>query len=427
LTKPLRHLLPRYASMRTILSLVRRISSRFRFREPTLGAMADATLVVTHAEICSRHGTGALLAKILENEPSLAVFYSHQLFGRNDLGRAVHLEQSNPSKTAARAKVAKILAGSHVSRILCVPYYPDEALSALAASEISDAPIALYIMDDQNIHADGISDELMGELVARSAICFAISEPLRDAYRAKYARDFWIIPPVADPAQFVPPDFEFSQNEPPQGVLIGNVWSEAILTRLRRTVAFSGLQLDWYGNAGKPFIELDPKSLATEGLHLKTLVPEKQLVTALRAADYAVVPAGTLDGTDSHDWLARASLPSRIIYLMATANLPILVLGHPETAAAQFVTKVGLGEVCEYDSGKFVNSVQRLTKPPLSTAIRATAQRLSHAFSSKDLIRWIWRSTQLGHPVDLRYENIFRPMPSNPDRAGDEISDDPKG
>jgi hypothetical protein len=408
--------------MQKIRSLLGRMSDRFRVRKPTLEGMADATLVVAHAEISNRHGTGALLAKILKNEPSLAVFYSHQLFGRNDLGRGVHVKHSNTSRTAARAKVAKTLAGSQVSRILCVPYYPDEALSALAASDISGAPIALFIMDDQNIYADGISDDLMGELVARSAICFAISEALREAYREKYRRDFWIIPPVADPALFVPPNFKFPENDPPQGVLIGNVWSAEILSRFRRTVQLSGLQLDWYGNAGKPFIELDPKTLAIEGLHLKTLVPEEQLVPALRAADYAVVPAGTLDGTDSHDWLAKASLPSRIIYLMATANLPILVIGHPETAAAQFVTKLGLGDVCGYDAKKFVDSVHRLTAPSLSKAIRATAQRLSHSFSNKDLIQWIWRSTQLGRPVDLRYENIFRPVPLEPDRTGSEIT-----
>jgi hypothetical protein len=422
LTSPSAHLLSVHVSMQKIRSILEKISDRFRVQEPTFGAMVDATLVVTHAEISNRHGTGALLTKILENEPSVAVLFSHQLFGRNDVGRAVHVEHGGNSRTPARAKVAKILAGSQISRILCVPYYPDEALSALTASDISGAPIALFIMDDQNIHANGISDDLMGELVARSAICFAISEPLREAYREKYRRDFWIIPPVADPALFVPPNFKFPENDPPQGVLIGNVWSAEILSRLRRTVQLSGLQLDWYGNAGKPFIELDPKTLATEGLHLKSLVPEEQLVPALRAADYAVVPAGTLDGTDSHDWLAKASLPSRIIYLMATANLPILVIGHPETAAAQFVTKLGLGDVCGYDAKKFADSVHRLTTPSLSKAIRATAQRLSHSFSSKDLIQWIWRSTQLGRPVDLRYENIFRPVPLEPDRTGSEMT-----
>ena len=415
MTKPSPHLLSGDASMQKIRSVLEKIAHRFCFQKTTLGVMTDATLAITHAEISKRHGTGALLAKILENEPSLAVLYSHQLFGWNDIGRAVHVEHSDTSRIAARKKVAKILAGARVARILCVPYYPDEVLSALAASDISGAPITLYIMDDQNIYADGISDDLMGELVARSAICFAISEPLRNAYREKYGRDFWIIPPVVDPAHFVPANFEFPKNDPPQGVLIGNVWSAEILSRFRRMIQFSGLQLDWYGNAGKPFIELDPKRLATEGLHLKTLVPEEELINALRAADYAVVPAGTLDGTDSHDWLARASLPSRIIYLMATANLPILVLGHPETAAAQFVTKFGLGEVCGYDSNKFVDSVQRLTIPSLSKAIRATAQRFSQAFSSKDLTQWIWRSTQLGRPMDLRYENIFRPVPVEPE------------
>src|SRR6266436_728303 len=40
---------------------------------PSPTRLRDATLVITHAEICDRHGTGALLGKILAHEQALLV------------------------------------------------------------------------------------------------------------------------------------------------------------------------------------------------------------------------------------------------------------------------------------------------------------------------------------------------------------------
>lgn len=112
--------------------------------------------------------------------------------------------------------------------------------------------------------------------------------------------------------------------------------------QFKETVRLAGLRIDWYGNAGKPSITLDAEALAKEGIFLHSQVPEPVLIENARRADFAVVPAGTLDGSDSHDWLARASLPSQIIFLVAIANIPIIVMRHPETAAARFVTDFGL-------------------------------------------------------------------------------------
>ncbi len=386
--------------------LARRKPSGERLTPPKL---QDATLVVTHAELSSRHGTGALLIRILQQEKDVIVFHSQSFFERHDLAfPAFQITHQRSSSTTSRRRIQQILAGSNVTQILCVPFYPDEAISALAAHDLTKAPLVLYIMDDQNIHTRGISDRLIEQLVRRSAIRFAISEPLRAAYEQKFGCAFFLLPPVIDPVLFAPADREFSPNDPPLGVMIGNLWNADLVARFTQTVRDSGLQIDWYGNAGKPFIDLDQQELARAGIHLKSLVPEEQLISALRKADYAVVPSGMLDEADTHNWLAKTSLPSRIVYLMTTANIPILVLGHPDTAAARFVEELEIGAVCSYDPKEFEMSVATITDPNVSARIRKNASALSPTFSAEGLLQWIWASAARHEPVDDRFARLSR-------------------
>jgi hypothetical protein len=367
-----------------------------------------ATLVVTHAELTARHGTGALLLKILRNEPDLVVFYARDFFKMHDVDvPAFHITHSGKSAGGSSESVRKLLAGKPLRRILCVPFYEDDALTALAAKQATGAPLVLYVMDDQNIHVQEISDDSFGSLVSQADLCLAISPLLCAAYQAKYGRRFWLAPPVADPNLFVPEQYHFEPNLPPRGVLVGNLWSSHTLGRFRETIRLSGLQIDWYGNAGKPFIALDPDELRKEGIALHPHIPERTLADIARTADFAVVPAGTLDGTDTHEWLARASIPSRIIFLIAAANVPIVVLGHPETAAAQFVIDLGLGGVCDYAPESFAATVSQLTEPAASMQIRERSRKLSPLFSSTEFSEWLWKSLAQGSAVDNRFQSLM--------------------
>src|SRR5260370_27517926 len=60
----------------------RRKASGERLTPPKL---QDATLVITHAELSYRHGTGALLIRILQQEKDLIVFHSQKFFGGHDI------------------------------------------------------------------------------------------------------------------------------------------------------------------------------------------------------------------------------------------------------------------------------------------------------------------------------------------------------
>jgi hypothetical protein len=371
-----------------------------------------ATVVVTHAELSSRHGTGALLLKLLRHEPSLVVFYSHDFFKAHDVEvPAFHIANSGSQSPQASRLIRNLLAHKKIRRILCVPFYQDDVQTALAVQECTGAPLALYIMDDQNIHVHEIPDEPLRRLIGQAGICVAISPALCAAYTEKYRRRFWLAPPTADPDLFVPPDYRFESKTPPRGILVGNLWSSHTLGRFRETVRLSGLQIDWCGNAGKPFIELDADELSQEGIFLRSHLPEPALIDLARAADFAVIPAGILDGSDTHEWLARASLPSRIVYLMATANPPMIVMGDPQTAAARFVTDLGLGAVCDYTAPSFQAAVRDVTAA--SAQIRERAKKLSPTFSSQALAEWLWDSMQPGQAIDDRFETLLQIKPTN--------------
>jgi hypothetical protein len=382
---------------------------------PSPTRLRDATLVITHAEICDRHGTGALLGKIFEHERELLVLYSRSYFDSQTLGAlAHHVPHPELELEVAERKVAALLHGHDVKRILCVPFYPDDALSAIAAAKITSVPLVTYIMDDQNLFLQGIADPLMNMLLERSAMRFAISEALRSGFQQKYALPVWIIPPANSRRLFAPVDFPPPYNQTPKGVIIGNVWSQEISQQLRELVKASGLIVEWFGNAGKPFIQLDPAELFEEGIILHGIVAEDQLVRALRQFDYAILPSGNMSGMIEHDWLFRASLPSRLIYMLTTAHLPIVVLGDPETAAGQFVTKLELGVTSPYKTGEFRAAVSEVTNLKTAARIRRKAAQLAPTFASEPISEWIWRSVQLGKPLDDRYEKVFELFRSTP-------------
>jgi hypothetical protein len=370
--------------------------------------LKDATLVVTHAEMCDRHGTGALLSKIFERDKALLVFYSQSYFDHQSLGAvAHHLPQLETDPETVERKVKALLDGHQVKRIFCVPFFPDDALSALAAQKLTGAPLVTYIMDDQNLFVQGIADSLMKQLLERSSMRFAISETIRTGYQQKFGQPVWIIPPLNCERFFAPPDFQAPNNRPPRGVMIGNVWSSEILQLFRQLIKDSALTVEWYGNAGKPFIQLDPTELANEGIILRGNVPEDQFVRELRQFDYTILPSGILNGNLEHDWLFRASLPSRLIYTLTTAHLPVVVLGDPETAAAQFVNKLGLGVTSPYLAGDFRTAVAQLIDFQIAAKIREKAAQLAPVFAVEPISNWIWQSVRIGKPLDDRYERVF--------------------
>ena len=197
---------------------------------------AAVDVVVVPCEINQRHGTGVLLQRIFGESRDVVVIYSMSLYQQENLagGRVLNLSHQGLSRQEVYANVLKAVRGMTVRRVLCVPFFPDDALTAIALKELFQAPLCTYLMDDNNLYSRGMPDGLMRELLAKSALRFAISPEMRAAYETKYRHKIWFVPAVVSDEQIVAtplPASRMSQGRT-TGVVIGNIWDQQWLDLL---------------------------------------------------------------------------------------------------------------------------------------------------------------------------------------------------
>jgi hypothetical protein len=137
------------------------------------------------------------------------------------------------------------------------------------------------------------------------------------------------------------------------------------------------------------------------------LVPEVELVEKLRRSAFVVVPTGTMDSRDDRKELSRLSLPGRIIFALATSNTPIIILGHKEAPAAQFIERFQVGVTCEYSGESLKSAVAHVTNPEVQSQMRQNSVLAASQFSDKNINQWLWKSIRHGYPYDLRFEELF--------------------
>lgn len=375
-------------------------------RETTLSG-ADA--IVTHVEVNDHHGVGVLLRRLFGADPNVVSIRSRELYGgRQEFGALrLSIAHQHRSRDQVLWNVLSALRGTSVKRILCVPYFPDDALNAIALRELFGAPLCTYLMDDQNLCVDGIADALIAELLEKSSLRLAISAELAAGYEAKFAQKMWLMPPVV-PARFILDEASAGSPAPAsEAVILGNIWGSRWVELLRETVRGSGITLRWHNNGEFRWLPCPLEALAADGiLPQRQACPDEKLVEILRAAAFVVLPSGTLDDTDDRRAIAQLSLPSRIPYVMATSHAPLLVLGHPETAAARFVRRHGIGLVAPYQRGAFLDAAARIAEPETNRRLREAARRLAPRYSDRGAARWIWESLAAGQPADSRYRDL---------------------
>jgi glutamate-1-semialdehyde 2,1-aminomutase len=99
--------------------------------------------------------------------------------------------------------------------------------------------------------------------------------------------------------------------------------------------------------------------------------------------------------------------PSRIPFLAAVANLPLIVLGHPETAAGHFVKRFQIGLICPYDPAALQNAAASICDPDNQWFFRRNAAEKSSALVLDDPGQWLWSSLEMGAPIDDRFERLM--------------------
>ncbi len=371
----------------------------------------DADVIINAVEINDRHGVGVLLQRIFKDRSRIisirtdSIYGGTQSFGIYDL-----VIDRGLSRAEIFTRIEQALVGCTVRRILCIPLYVEEILVALAIHEQFGAEMCTYLMDDRNVSLCAIPDDIMSELLAKSALCLAISPEMRDVYRAKYGNHIYFAPPVI-PAQLVNPHPPILV-ENTIGAIFGNIGSSKWLKLLRTMTRATKVQLDWYGNAAASGYVSDRQKLSSDGIIDRGFLPtEAEVVEALKKYAYVVVPSGTLDLRDDNLATSWLSLPSRIPFVLATVNIPILVLGNSSTAAARFVEKWGIGVVADYDAVSFGMAVDRIMQPSLQAQMRENGARIAPQFVNEQMDEWIWASLKLGKPVDDRFESLATDPP----------------
>jgi hypothetical protein len=375
-----------------------------------------ADVVVTPCEVNELHGTGTLLLRIFRDSSSVVSLRTSNFYDLPQTFGAANfcLPLAQASRPEVLSWVKWWLNTTAVRRVLCLPYLPADPIVGITVKELFNVPLCTYIMDDKNVCTNGIPDSLMEELLAKSDLRLVISPEMREAYEKKYRLKFFLLPPlVSDELLSSTPLRHLNGTKSRRCVLIGNIWGQRWLDLLRNTFRGSGYQIDWYCNQKSPrALSFNRADLEQDGIRLLDPIPESDLPAILSKYSYAIVPSDTLDGKSPPNVqaIAELSLPSRIPFMLATAHLPILVLGHPETSAARFVERFKFGAVIPYDADAVRIALERLAEPETQSAIRSRAAALSASFSARGSADWIWRSLEAGEACDLTYEKL---MPSS--------------
>lgn len=367
---------------------------------------ANATLLITLDEVVENHGTGVLLKRIFKDDTNiLSVRSSNNYGGLQRFGYSnLCLSLKGCSRQEIFLLASRLLKSQDIQRIFCVPYSTEQLLFAIAVKEIFDVPLVIWIMDDQNITVSAIPDALMQEFLSKASLRLATHPEMRQAYEEKFGFTFWLLPAVA-PEQFIQTAATLPERFDRPGILIGSMWSENWLSLLCTAVKGAGCKLDWYGQP-HTFTGLSTEVMAQSGITARGLVAEATLVNLLRQAPFVLVPTGLLDGVEDRPDLSL-SLPGRILFAMATANTPVIVMGSEQTSAAHFIRCLDIGTVSDYEAASFQQALGQIMVTENQCRYRRNAAAVAAAFSADAVADWIWHSVAAGKASDGRFENLF--------------------
>lgn len=366
-------------------------------------------LLLTHVEISRLQGSGVLLQRFFPRGGNFITVRSTSAYGGAVEFPGVHFALDLPGLPAeARVRLLiELLKAFPIRRILCVPFFDADFAHAAAAREATGAPLCVYVMDDQTLYSPGVPLDLARHVFRSARLRLAISPEMASAYGRKFGVPFAILPPIV--GEDCPPGlnrWDAARRPASNCAMVGNIWSAGQFGQVRALARALGLQVDWFGNADVPWIAPQREAAETDGIRHRGFLPEAQLARALAHYPFVIVPSGGLDGTEDNEWLTRLSLPSRMVFILSAAATPMLVLGSPETAAARFVARLGIGRSAPYDAAEAAAAIADLTgaeRPAFLEALR----RHARTFVMPDAGEWIWTSLAAGRPGPTPFAQVW--------------------
>jgi len=376
---------------------------------------AVVDVVISANEINDKHGTGPLVKRIFHGRKNIFSIRSKNDWGGQNFGDwNVCIPQGDRERPEYFGRVLAALGNRRVRQALCVPFLADEVKTAIAVKEIYGAELCSYLMDDQNVAAHNIPDDLMTEFFRRCSLRLVTHAELRDAYERKFGMEFFVLPAVVPDHLVAREPVEFSPPEEETGVLIGSFWDQSWFDRTCDVLEGLDCRIDWFGNNKSPWLRFPPEDLERAGITARGLVPEPELAQRLRDYSYVIVPVGTFDDKEDNTGVARLSLPGRILFAVSTSHTPLLLLGSEETCGARFVRHFDLGEVAPYSSSAVGAAIRRLLDPAAQRRMRQNALAVGPKFSDRGVVEWLEKSIEAGRPADERFEEIFTGYDSAP-------------
>jgi FkbM family methyltransferase len=370
-------------------------------------------LIISPNELNHHHGTGVLLNRIFSPSTSLNIRSREDYPDKGSFASSVVKAQGR-SRAEVFAMCMEAMAGHSIRRILCVPYYPEDFLIAIACKSILGVPLVVWVMDDAIIHNSTVDVELAAELFGLADIRFVISPEMRDAYESKFQIKFHILPPTVNaqsPGQVPAPDFS-ANIQAKTCAMVGNVWGKSWFRDFLGMVRDSGWTVHWFGKGSAcPWLDTTPEELRKHGIIEMGFVPENELPARLAVYPFSILPTGSGGDDDDRKNVTLLSLPTRMPFLLAAARIPMLVVGSPASCAARFVKRFSVGLASPHDSAEFTACLGKLADPAFNAECRANCAAKASGFSDENLAAWIWNSCAKQVPADERFESMFRREP----------------
>ena len=388
-----------------------RLKDRFPSSRLDASVMTSGnTVIISAVETNDHHGVGVYLARLFGSTPGVIALRSRTMYGGSCLfsPRSYEIRRAISGDSGPwRSRMSALCKGLEVARIVAVPYFPEDFENALLCKEQTGARLCVYLMDDQNILEPEVSDRLVDQLLRKSDLRLAISPEMRAAYQTKFGYDFGFFPPVVRSDEIVGEDF-VGTLETDRLALTGNFWRKATFEKFCALIGRTGVQIDWFGKGpSASWLEANPERLAEIGIHCLGFLPAPEFVTRLRRYPVMIVPSGSLDSEDGNLAFSHFSLPSRLVFGLAQARIPTLVLGHPETAAGRFVRQLGIGEISAYDTEAFKFTLAKMLDHDYQRITRNRCLEVSHRFVAKDPGAWILHSVEKGIPLASPFDRLL--------------------
>jgi FkbM family methyltransferase len=373
---------------------------------------SPVSVVISPNELNHSHGTGVLLNRIFPESSRFLSIRSFDHYGGQYPfgGRQILLRHDGCSRAESFRSVIKAVGKIEIDLVLLIPYHTSEWMTALALKHIYDAPLAIYVMDDTINVFNKVDFKLAKEVIELADICFAISREMADSYEKRFGVKFWVVPPLV-PDDLICGDLSETRNsssdiERDRGVLIGNAWCSAWLDKLGEVLLECNKHIDWYGGAFNKLHNINIEELTSRNIHYKGFVPtEASLARRLRDYDYFIMPGALHGDADQFKALSALSLPSRIPFVLSSANLPTLVLQDRPGAAGNFVESMGCGKAVAYL--QIAEGIESILSPEIQKEARKNAARIAPVLSAKNFEQWLLQSIEKKEPIDNRFEDLM--------------------